>query len=164
MTKPNLYIIFSLFITLSINEVYSQKHFNGLEWDLIKIGGNYQTLSLGTELRYNVSDNYSVSGRLEIAAHEDLISSACIFADGYSYNGKSSRFFTGLGLGYGARALVYVDCEGDRCNGSNFVMLTPRLGMDFNYARILLEFNLTTSGKPYISLGGAFTLGGRFRG
>jgi hypothetical protein len=162
--KVNYKILIYVTLFLSIHEItLAQRHYKPLEWDIIKIGIGYINFNLGTEFRYNISDTYSISGRFELAATNDLMSTKVLFLDSYAYKGKKNRFFGGFGLGYGSRAQVYVDCEGDNCKGRGLLMLVPRFGIDYNYGRILIEGNLASQGRSYLSLGTAFTVGGKFR-
>lgn len=161
ITSSIILILLSCLFTCNL---YSQNErlFKPIEWEIVKFGIGPKSAALATELRFNLNEKISFSGRFELAGRNAFITSASLFCDTYTFENSATRFFGGIGIGTGTAYRGYVDCEGDECSSIPLFYIIPRFGYDFNYIRIVLEANITKFDYTYLNLGAAFTLGGKY--
>jgi len=152
--------------------------YKSFEWDIVKFGyvipggdGASGGLSLGSEPRYNVNDQFSVGLRWEIAlfgSDSDLVDvgasgSFALMGDYYISNNGNNRFFAGLGLGSFSSASITVSGMNE-IGGSSSIGVIPRIGYELGHLRIAAEYNLPfgENADGYLGINLAATLWGGY--
>ncbi|WP_116125832.1 outer membrane beta-barrel protein [Lewinella sp. IMCC34183] len=158
-------------------------NYRHLEWDLLRLGYTAPSsefynggAAMGTEVRFNATDNLSAGIRLELAFYTsdldaDVIdigaaSSTLITGDYYLKRIGGFRPFAGVGIGMftGASATVrdLDNLDPEDFSGGRGLGLTPRLGLELGHFRVSAEYNYTFSNRVsnYFSIMVAPTLFG----
>ncbi|MGB3800912.1 MAG: hypothetical protein WA952_13940 [Lewinella sp.] len=165
MTKSILSLL--LVFILSGAATAQSNNYRMFEWDLLRIGyaipGGERFaggLALGTEVRYNATDNISVGFRPEVAVYtsnleNDVIDvgaagSYVLTGDYYLRSEGGFRPFGGLGIGSFGGASVTVETSDDTIDEDDVEAgqafgIVPRVGLELGHFRVSLEYNLTFS-------------------
>jgi hypothetical protein len=179
----NIIIIFVL-LGSSYNFLSGQSSYGLFEWDVVRVGlvvpsGDQISggIAFSTEPRFNISDNFSASARLEFAffgAEEingsttdvSISASTALIGDYYLNTTSSNRPFLGLGVGsFGSGTITVTDGSGQETefdNGTS-IGIIPRVGYEFGHLRLSVEYNLLfkEGASNYLGLHVAATLWGK---
>ena len=164
-----------LVLTFSTSFLTAQaENYGRFEWDLIQIGyaspvgdGFDGGFALGTEVRYNITDDLSAGLNFEIAGFwDDLgnnlvrIGSAATYnvtGDYYFVSQGSVRPFVGASAGvYGSGQIVTTvnsDIDDDDISVASTLGVGPRVGIELGHLRVALEYNHTFSGRVFNYVG-----------
>ena len=151
--------------------------YKAFEWDIIRFGyvipsGNGVTsgISLGTEPRFNITDNISAGLRIELAlvgtdvegGSAGAAGSYVAVGDYYFSNSSSKRAFAGLGIGSYSGASITVG--NTKVDGGSGLGISPRVGYELGHLRLSAEYNLPfKDGVPkYLSVNLGITLFGGY--
>lgn|GEM_PF-725723 len=154
-------LLFFTYILLN-NSLFSQApSYTNWEWDVVRIGvsnisnagANRTGFLVETEVRYNISDLYSIGysqgSSLFIYNRNnenyDMIQNSHIslVSDYYFKGNSANRAFLGIGIGlYLWQAFEVRNGDPFRSNNSRLsVGLSPRVGYEFNHFRTMLEYH-----------------------
>lgn len=187
--KTLLSVLLICFLSLSLTG--QSPNYTNFEWDIPRIGIAMPTsenrfdsgMSIGTELRYNVLDNWSLGFRTELSffvasaeLKEDennvdvgLSHTIGLTSDYYFSTTSPRRGFVGLGIGnYSTGTVRYRDEDSFLVENKidNSFGLLPRIGYEFGHLRIEAQYNLPfkEEATKYFGLSLALTLWGGYKG
>ena len=155
------------------------------EWDILKFGFAEPTdgditdggFALAWELRYNVTDNFSLGVAFEGAAFgEDFdddnvdlgVSGSFLIPADYYFSGTSdTRGFVGLAFGRyrdGTLEIRNGNAE-DIIEGSSSLGVAPRAGFELGHGRLLAQYNYSFKDQTtdFFSISLALTLWGGYK-
>jgi len=183
ISSTALFILLCALVQTSFAQAPSYKNF---EWEILRAGyGNLTnsdiqkgSISLGTELRYNITDFYSIGlggdGIFSISningddADLEVLSNTSLSLDRYFDNTSSHRFFVGLSVGtYDSYKQLIRDGDDldpfDEFSSFGFAI---RGGYEVGHLRLLAQYQPTTSGNVLngFSLTAGLTLWGGYKG
>lgn len=168
-------------VVLGLNFAKAQTStYNTLEWDVVRVGyafpqknSQYDAgLTFGSELRYNLKDNFSLGFGLNylVAGNknntEDMgLNGSFSFVGDYYFSKQSAfRGFIGMGAGYKLEGDYSVKNEGDviEKDGASGGIITPRIGYELGHLRLMASYDLGIKKEltDFISVSVALTLGG----
>lgn len=161
---------------------YGQNNYGIIEWDILGIGmvipsgdGVTGGISLHSEPRFNIKDNFSIGARYQVAIlgtdidDDNAEVSAAIglaaFGDYYLNAVSNRRSFIGLGIGVFSGGTFDTSSGGDVESGSSLGVI-PRLGYELGLIRLTGEYNWTLDNDVpnYLGINLGLTIGGRYRG
>lgn len=179
------FIVF-LFLLSQINVFAQAPSYQNFEWDVIQLGhsnaskldGVNNGLLLGSEIRYNFRDDFSVGINSDFTFYfnklEDKdadisnISSGLLVIDKYFRTDAANRAFFGLGLGeYSSRdVLIRENEEEEVIEKYSSFGVTARVGYELNRFRFKAQYNFTTKEamSNYLTLKVGITLWGKYKG
>lgn len=178
-----LFIIVSALVTTGYAQAPSYKNF---EWEILRGGyGNLTTsdiqkgsVSIGTELRYNITDFYSIGlgGDAIISisningddADLEVLGNTSLSVDRYFSNTSSHRAFVGLSIGsYDSyRQFIRDDVDLDPFDEHSSIGFGIRGGYEIGHLRLLAQYQHSTSGNVLngFSITAGLTLWGGYKG
>jgi len=177
---------FLVLLTAATSTLSAQaENFRAFEWDVLQLGfaspigqGYVGGLSLGTEVRYNVSDRISAGLNFEMGifgsdVENEMVdvgvaASYTVTGDYYFVDDRAVRPFAGFGVGlYGGGTITVdtgtgMDPDPDDVDAGNSFGISPRIGVELGHLRLALEYNLAFGDKvpSYIGFTIAPTLWG----
>ncbi|MEL6391826.1 MAG: hypothetical protein AAFY36_13290 [Bacteroidota bacterium] len=176
-----LFLAAILSCTLLTNVQSQATNYGAVEWDIARIGYAIPSLEglsggvlLGTEARYNFTNQISGSLRIEFAIYGTdvitenfdigLAASYALFGDYYFDDEMPTRFFGGLGLGVFSGGRITINGE-EESMADSAIGLVPRFGVEIGHFRLALEYNAAFSDavSNYVGLTFAGTIGGGLR-
>lgn len=159
--------------------------YKNFEWEVLRLGyGNLVdsdiqngSITLGTELRYNISDFYSIGlggdGIFSITnindddADLEVLENASLSIDRYFDNSSANRAFVGLSVGtYDSYRQFVRDGEDlDRFDEHSSLGIGIRAGYELKHLRITAQYQHTTSANALngFTLTAGLTLWGGFK-
>lgn len=187
--KEKFKIIFATLTVIysSITVTYAQSSsYENFEWEVLRLGYGYlavsdiqnSSIAIGTEVRYNISDFYSIGiGGDAIASISNIdnddydlevLSNTSLTLDRYFSNTSANRPFLGVSLGYydSYKRLTRDDENLDRFDEFNSLGFGLRVGYDTNRLRINAQYLHSASGDVLngLSLTAGLTLWGNYKG
>ncbi len=179
------FILF-FFLLSQINLFAQSTAYQKFEWDIIQLGysnaskleGVNNGLLLGSEIRYNFRDDFSVGLNSDFTFYFDKlvdkeadisnINSGLVVVDKYFRTDRANRAFFGLGLGeYTSNKILVRDNEEDEVieKYASFG-LSARVGYELKRFRFKAQYNFTTKEvmSNYLTLKVGITLWGNYKG
>jgi len=174
-------LLFSALCICAFAITSQAQSYKSFEWDIIKLGyvlpagdGVTGGISLASEPRYNVNDQFSVGLKWEAALFGSDIEGASISGSGslalmgdyYISNNENNRFFAGLGIGTFSSGTVEVNGMAVGGEAGSNLGIIPRIGYELGHLRIAAEYNLPfgEGTKGYLGINLAATLFGGYKG
>lgn len=179
------YLLFFLLLNTS-NLLAQAPSYQNFEWDIIQLGyTNSAKLTpvnsgflLGSEIRYNFRDDFSVGIGSDFAFYFDkltdknadifTVSSGVILIDKYLRMNSNKRAFFGFGLGehVSRKLLVRENEETEVLDKFSSFGVSARIGYELNRLRFKAQYNFTTQEgmSDYLTLKVGFTLWGKYKG
>lgn len=180
--------VFTATVTLlSSHEGFSQAHsYKNFEWEILRMGyiqlpnstiGTHG-LILGGEVRYNITDLYSIGLGADFGFTYDKIDDDDGFSeflmnssfsiDRYFTNHSANRPFIGASFGlYNSGIIEIVDGnEVGRQNEEKSIGFAPRVGIEINHLRLMAQYQFTTDKKVpnAMTITAGITLWGGYQG
>ena len=156
-------------------------NYGPVEWDVLRLGYAVPAgktlssgVSLGSEVRYNATDNISAGLRFDLAlfgAADDVegidigaFGSYAVMGDYYFSSESNVRPFAGIGLGLFSGGSISIDNGNtvDEADAGSAIGLIPRVGVELGHLRVNLEYNVPFKKgfDNYIGINIAPTIGG----
>jgi len=179
------FILF-FFLLSQINLFAQASAYQKFEWDVVQLGysnaskleGVNNGLLLGSEIRYNFRDDFSVGISSDFSFYFDKvedkdadifnINSGLLVVDKYTRTDGANRAFFGLGLGeYDSRKLIIRGNEdAEVLEKSSSFGIAARVGYELKRFRFKAQYNFTTKEamSNYLTLKVGITLWGNYKG
>lgn len=171
MTKSLWHTLIVAITMLGINQsVWAQSpSYKNFEWEILRVGyGNISTsniksngFTLGGELRYNLTDYYSIGigGEAIFAlsnvnndnADIEVLLNTSISIDRYFDNSSGTRPFVGMSIGTyrSFNQMVRNGEDLDPFNEHSSFGFAPRIGYEIGHLRLLAQYQFSTSDQVH---------------
>ncbi len=180
-------LAFLILMSTVIDSIYAQApSYKNFEWEILRAGyGNLpdsdiqsSSISIGSEIRYNLTDFYSIGlgwdGVFSVSnindddADLEVLTNASVSLDRYFSNTSGKRAFVGFSIGdyESYRQFIRDGEDQDPFDVNRSLGLALRGGYEVGHLRLMAQYQFSTSGDVLngFSLTAGLTLWGGYKG